>query len=57
MSTNQNTVTIPGQLGEDAGEVDAGRGPGGVEGHHPDNVLVSVQLLREGVVPEVDRED
>jgi hypothetical protein len=27
-----------GQLGEDVGKVDAGRGPGSIEGYQPDNL-------------------
>ena len=45
---------LAGDLGEDAGEVNAGRGPGSVESDHPDHVLVPVDLLADGVVPEVD---
>ena len=45
---------LAGDLGEDAGEVDAGGGPGGVEGDHPHHVLVPGDLLSEVVVTEVD---
>ena len=45
---------LAGDLGEDAGEVDAGGGPGGVEGDHPHHVLVPGDLLCEVVVTEVD---
>ena len=45
---------LTGELREYAGEVDAGRGPGRVEGDHPDHVLVAPNLLSEVVVAEVD---
>ena len=47
-------AVVAGQLREDAGKVDAGGGPGRVEGDHPDDILIPVELLAEGVVPEVD---
>ena len=47
-------AVVAGELGIDAGEVNAGRRPGGVERDHPDHVLVPVDLLADGVVPEVD---
>ena len=42
------------ELGEDTGEVDAGGGPGGVEGDHPHHVLVSGDFFSEVVLAEVD---
>ena len=45
---------VAGQFGEDAGKVNAGGGPGSVEGHHPHHVLVPVELLGDVVVSEVD---
>ena len=45
---------LAGDLREDAGEVDAGGGPGGIEGDHPHHVLVPGDFLSEVVVAEVD---
>ena len=47
-------AVLAGDLGKDASKVDAGRGPGGVEGDHPHHVLVPGDLLCEVVVTEVD---
>ena len=48
-------MVFSGQLGEDRGEVDAGRGPRREEGHQPRDVRISLQLVIEAIGPEVDQ--